>query len=360
MNVLFAPDWRSGVPYQHLLTDALAHHGVQAGFLQNYKRGLPLARLMREQQRLLPKERRWDLLHLHWPEAYFPAKGDRLDWWRVARFPLDLALATVSLPLVVTAHNLHAHNRGTERLALRASRAAFRRARIVIAHSAAAGEALAATFGIAPARIRVIPHGDLSVVLPPPVSQGEARARLGLGAGRICLMFGVVEPYKGIEEVLAYWRRAQPDATLAIAGMPHTPAYGDAIRAAAEGIPNVHRCPERLSDGELRLWLCAADCVLFNYRTIFTSGAATLARACGVPILLPARLMTLDLGEPHPSVFRFAGFDEAFPPMLEAALARGHDPAAAAEWQAATAWESVARATAAAYRDAASSASPQR
>ncbi len=44
LEVVFAPDWRGGVPYQRLLA-----------------------------------AQRCDLLHLHWPEAYYPKLGDRLD-----------------------------------------------------------------------------------------------------------------------------------------------------------------------------------------------------------------------------------------------------------------------------------------
>src|SRR5687768_1360785 len=102
MDVLFAPDWRQGVPYQRLLADALVAHGVRVAFLSQYKRVLPLSRLLRE--------RSADLLHLHWPEAYYPQKRDRWDWFRRARFVADLMLATRRMPCVLTAHNLAEHN----------------------------------------------------------------------------------------------------------------------------------------------------------------------------------------------------------------------------------------------------------
>src|SRR4051794_33311542 len=63
MNILFAPDWRAGVPYQTLLADALVRRGAKVQFLQGYKRVLPLSRLL--------KDWRCDILHLHWPEAYY-------------------------------------------------------------------------------------------------------------------------------------------------------------------------------------------------------------------------------------------------------------------------------------------------
>ena len=346
LRVLFAPDWRDGVPYQRLLAEALAPHGVEVDFLRHYRRILPLTRLVADRRRA----GRVDLLHLHWPEAYYPPLQDGRDWFRCARFPLDLALATRRCPLAVTAHNLLAHNRAQEPFAVRNARAALRRARVVFAHSEPAKAALLSTYGLVAERVRVVPHGDLSVALPPPLPREEARARCGLGPGPVALMFGAVEPYKGIEEVLDHWRRASPGVELMVAGKPVTPEYGVAIQRAAEGIAKVSLRLARLTDAELACWLSAADAVLFNYRAIFTSGAASLARSWGVPILFPARFDTVDLGEPSPFVSRYADCGEAFTEALARALSTTPSFAAAAAWRESIRWSEVARRTAAAYR----------
>jgi glycosyltransferase involved in cell wall biosynthesis len=346
LRVLFAPDWRAGVPYQRLLAEALGAHGIEVGFLRDYRRLLPLTRLLRPRQRA----GHCDLLHLHWPEAYYPDRGDGLDPFRCARFSLDLALATRRSCLVVTAHNLLAHDRGGEAFAAHNSRFAFRRAAVVFAHSAAAADALVATCGVKRENVCVIPHGDLSVAMPPPLAHSAARARLGLGDEKVCLIFGAIEPYKGLEEVLAHWRRTSPPARLVIVGKPSAAAYGAAICAAAEGIDKVTLHLERASDEELAVWLSAADCALFNYRTIFTSGAASLARSWGLPILLPARLTTVDLLEPSPLVHRFVSFEADFAGALDRALALAPDFASAADWRESTGWAGIARHTAEAYR----------
>jgi hypothetical protein len=49
MNILFAPDYRAGVPYQTLLADALIRRGANVRFLQGYKRVFPLSRLLQDQ-----------------------------------------------------------------------------------------------------------------------------------------------------------------------------------------------------------------------------------------------------------------------------------------------------------------------
>jgi hypothetical protein len=345
MDVLFAPDWRDGVPYQRLLEAALVQHGVRVSYLRDYRRGLPLARLVRDWRR----RNACELLHLHWPEAYYPRKDDGLDWFRFARFSVDLWLATRGLPLAVTAHNLQAHNR-RDLFARRNTVAAFRRAGVVFAHSETARGALEKEYGVRASKIQVIASGDLSEVLGQPLAREAARAELGLGEGRICLMFGAVEPYKGIEEVIAYWRSARPGCELHVAGKPCDEAYATALREAAAGVPRVHLHLQWLSDPELRAWLSAADCALFNYRSIFNSGSAPTARAFGVPVLVPARLTTVELGEPHPRVIRFRAFAEDFGVKLEEALALRRDYAAGEDWRRETSWERVAEVTAGRYR----------
>ena len=344
LRVVFAPDWRGGVPYQRLLAEALAAQDVRVSFLTGYKRVLPLTRLLAAHP--------CDLLHLHWPEAYYPKLGDAHDWFRRARFTTDLALAAHRTPYVLTAHNLHEHNLQHLPFAHANYAAAYRGARVVFAHSEAAKHRLIEVYRPAAERIRVIPHGDLSVVLPPPIPRDEARAQLGLPPGPIALMFGAVEPYKGQEEILAWWKTARPAAQLVIAGKPNSPEYAATITRAADGVPGVTLRFGWLDDAALALWLSAADAVLFNYRTIFTSGAAALARSWGVPIVLPRRLDTVDLAEPAPTIYRFDHPATDLAEKLTLALATPPDHAAATHWRAATAWPRVATLTVEGYRSA--------
>jgi hypothetical protein len=342
MRVFFAPDYRAGVAYQALLADALAEHGVEVTFPVGHRRVLPLWRAIKD----------WtgDMLHLHWPEKFFEVRQDGLDFWRTVRYPLDLSLATRRLPMVLTAHDLRPHNRSGSLLTSNFQRT-YDAARAIIVHSQKAGEAVRATYRASLDKVQVIPHGDLSAALPPLPPRESARRALGIGADeRLCLMFGTVEPYKGIEPVIDWWRMHRPDATLAIAGKPFSPEYGAAIRMRGRGAAaKILFDLDWQTDAALAGWLAAADCVLFHYRAIFTSGAACLARSLGIPILIPRRLETVDLAEPHPLVFRFDELDIDFAQALEAALSAGPDPAAAAEWRRATAWSRIAGKTARVY-----------
>jgi glycosyltransferase involved in cell wall biosynthesis len=343
VKVFFAPDYRKGVAYQALLAGALADLGVEVTFPHGHRRVLPLWRGLEG----------WsgDLLHLHWPEKFFEARRDGLDFWRKVRYPLDLALAARRVPIVLTAHDLQPHNRSGEALLRGNFQRTYNAARAVIVHSRQAGEAVRAAYGVESERLHVIPHGDLSASLGPLPSRAESRRALGIAAEeRLCLMFGTVEPYKGIEPVLDWWRAAEPAATLAVAGKPFSPEYEAAIRERAGASGKIRLDLAWQTDEALKRWLAAADCALFHYRAIFTSGAACLARSLGIPILIPGRLDTVDLAEPHPLVFRFGALETDFRPALEAALCARPDFAAAEAWREATAWSRIAEETARVYR----------
>jgi glycosyltransferase involved in cell wall biosynthesis len=162
-------------------------------------------------------------------------------------------------------------------------------------------------------------------------------------------MFGRAEPYKGIEEVIDCWG-TQPGVSLAIIGEPLSKMYANQLRERARGRPGVHHCLQWQPEEQLRRWLAAADCVLFNYTKILTSGAACEARSYGIPILLPHRLATIDLMEPHASVFRFHAIERDFRQNLSKALSAGRDYDSAKEWREATSWRTVGRATSEIYR----------
>jgi glycosyltransferase involved in cell wall biosynthesis len=157
-------------------------------------------------------------------------------------------------------------------------------------------------------------------------------------------MFGIISRYKGIDEVVRWWSSTRPEGQLVIAGPVFDSGYGQELERKVSGVPGVTLKQGRLSDEELKLWLCAANCALFNYKQIFTSGAACLARSFGLPILLPSRLTTVDLGEPSPLVDRFEHLDELLE-RLQGMFLMKSNWAAASDWRLKTSWGSVAKAT---------------
>jgi glycosyltransferase involved in cell wall biosynthesis len=229
----------------------------------------------------------------------------------------------------------------------------MRQAAAVFAHAEPAREQLARTFRIPESRIEVIPFGDHSVTFGSPMPRDEARRILDLSPlEKICLMFGTVSPYKGIVEVVRTWREAHVPHRLVVVGPVIFQDYADEVRAAAGNAPDIdlRLSPDWLDDEALRTWLSAADCVIFNYKKIFTSGAGGLARSYGVPSVLPLSADTLDLGEPHEHVVRFESVQGDFREAIERALATPCDYAKAQEWRQRTSWDEVAAHTVRTYQ----------
>jgi beta-1,4-mannosyltransferase len=220
----------------------------------------------------------------------------------------------------------------------------------VIVHSERAREACLQMFGTPASRYRVIPHGDLSRALPPPLPRAEAKAELGLDETPTLLAFGRLAPYKGIDELLAAWQRTRAPWRLVIAGKPRDDTYRRHLSALVEATDRCSCQLDWLDDHRLSQWIGAADAVICNYRDILTSGAAMLPRALGVPLLLPARAQTVDLDEPDPRVLRFDDLGEELDALLAKALAVGCSHGEACAWRAAHDWKHVASAHADIYQ----------
>jgi glycosyltransferase involved in cell wall biosynthesis len=344
MRALFAPDYRAGLGYQRFLARELERIGIHVDFLSHYRRGFPLYRGS--------KDFSFDILHIHWPEVYFSRK-QHFDWFRKIRYAHDLSLAVGSRRrLFLTAHNLLPHNRHSEPGVFAAVRETVRRSAGVFAHSENARQQLVDIFQVESERVWLIPYGDHTDGWDAPLDRVEAREQLNLNANeKICLIFGTVSPYKGTDDVVRYWVKASPNARLVVIGPVLNENYAKELRelAAASSQVELRISSNWLNDADLHLWLSAVDCTIFNYREIFTSGAAALARSMGVPLLIPDRLRAADLHEPHHLVYRFESLETNFGLQLQCALTQQPDYSSAADWRRETSWEVVARITAEAY-----------
>ena len=219
---------------------------------------LDLGRLRR---RLLA--RRPDIVHVQWSVL------------RPVERPFYRMLERAGLPVVFTAHDPLPNAGGAgRRRSFAATARGFRR---VIVHSDWGRRALIGACGVEPARIRVIPHGELAYLRDQPAAAVPVP-----GGGPLVALPGIIRPYKGADVLLAAWPRVRervPEARLAIAGRPMMD-----ISALAADQPGVTLVPRFLSDPELSALLDAADVVALPYRSIDNSGVvfAALALDCAV------------------------------------------------------------------------------
>jgi glycosyltransferase involved in cell wall biosynthesis len=141
------------------------------------------------------------------------------------------------------------------------------------------------TYHLDPDRVWLVPVGWQ---VPPPGPAGiDAKAALGLGARRVLLFHGFLDPTKGLEDLLtafAHVAPAYPDTLLLLAGEvspqlgPAGPVYQATLarRAAELGIAD-------LDAPALAQTLAAADLIVLPYTMEYShGGSAVLSRVAGL------------------------------------------------------------------------------
>jgi beta-1,4-mannosyltransferase len=234
-----------------------------------------------------------DVVHLQWQHPFF--LGTRLDKMVLGTlffFAQWLTLWLMGVRFVWTVHELVRFGTVRADWELRANRLLARIVDRVIVHCETAVPPVAAACDIGPDKLTVIPHGHFADYYPPPVNREQARASLGLPAeGRLCLFFGHIKGYKGLEKLAhAFIRLTDQNIALLIAGKPHGSATGtlELLARIAADDHRIYMQFEYIPDEELPLYFSACDLVVLPYTDSLTSGAAILAASYGRAVLMPA------------------------------------------------------------------------
>jgi glycosyltransferase involved in cell wall biosynthesis len=178
-------------------------------------------------------------------------------------------------PVVVTAHDLLPREPRPGQL--RAQRRVLRRADAVIVHSAHGRRTLLDGLDLDPACVHVIHHGAFTHLLgllpgslPPELATGPATRP-------VVLCFGLIRPYKGIENLLEAWRSVS-GAELWIVGRPMM----DLVPLERAAPPNVRFVPRYVSEAEQAALFARAELVVLPYtRTERFDFSGVLATALG-------------------------------------------------------------------------------
>ena len=191
-----------------------------------------------------------------------PADVLHLQW--LAAPELDALLFHPRVPAVFTAHDLLPRRTARKAELWRRLLARFDR---VIVHSEYGRDTLAA-LGVDTATLRVVPHP----VFPSDPDRCDD--------GRTVLSFGVIRPYKGLDDTIEAVRRAG-DARLVVAGDPLEPI--EPYRARSAGLDVDWRLGY-LPPAEVDRALGEATVAIFPYRPeLDQSGALLRALGAGVP-----------------------------------------------------------------------------
>lgn len=175
--------------------------------------------------------------------------------------------------------------------AARASRAVFKAADEITVHVPEHERMMIDQFGVDPARVRLVDHGqDFQRRVPD--DQVAARTALGLPTdGHVFVCIGFIQPHKGFDRAAAAFRGlADQGASLHIVGSvrvddPSALDHQRELEALEAQIPGVRLHLGFVSDEAFDRWIVAADTVVLPYRHIWSSSVAERARLYDRPVI---------------------------------------------------------------------------
>jgi glycosyltransferase involved in cell wall biosynthesis len=216
------------------------------------------------------------------------ADADVLHYQWLTVPSLDVSLLPPRRPRVMTAHYILPPQ--PKRRQVRSAHRVFGAMDAVIAHSEHGAARLRDEVGLDPAKVRVIPHGAFDYLtrlpeekpLPPELEGAE---------GPVILSFGLLRPYKGLENLLEAYRRlatatpAPPE--LWIVGNPRMDVAP--LRELADQAPGRVRFVTRfVEDAEIPAIFRRADLLALPYLDAEHSGVLYTGLAFGKPMVLSA------------------------------------------------------------------------
>lgn len=291
LRVLHAPDYRQANAYQEQLAQSLAHHGVESCFPNGYRRGFPITRMV--------QDIRPDILHLHWPEAYFQGSNLTQKLLRILRFYWDIKIAAMYCLVVWTAHNFIPHNTESTQLILRNIKHLARLSKAIICHNLTAKEILSREFPFSQDKIRIISHGNCVPKAAHSIDRTPIRKKMGIAPNEfLAVNFGRLSKYKRIEDIAKAANSTfhKTGGKLLVVGESGDDRYMCDLKKIEARTPALTIYNRFLSEEELNEIISASDACVFAH-SIQSSGSALYARLSGKPIIVPEDFCGLPTAE---------------------------------------------------------------
>jgi glycosyltransferase involved in cell wall biosynthesis len=226
---------------------------------------------------------RWDVFHVHWPETTWVSADPVRRLAKQLMFCLLLVRIRVTRAAVVqTYHNVTSHE-GRSRLEsfLVRSLARLTTSYIVLNDRSAPPGGKPFTR---------VPHGhyvDWYAPLPPALPV----------PGRVAT-FGIIRPYKGVEELIAAFAALDdPTASLVVGGRPADAATAERLTSLGQGDPRVRLILRFLSESDLVTVVTQSQLMVFPYLEMHNSGAVLAALSLARPVLVPRNAVNEALAE---------------------------------------------------------------
>lgn len=318
MRVLALPAFRNkeANPYNYLLYSALSSLGVQVSEFSP--------------EQLL---RRYEVLHVHWPELVLNARPYTRALLRTKVFLLALRIARMrGMKIIWTVHNLKSHEMLYPNLEKRFWKEFLRMVDGYISLTKTGKMLLLERYPF----LRqvpgfVIPHGHYRGIYPNNVGKEEARKFLNIPPkSKVLLFIGQIRRYKNIPTLIQTFKElSDPNSYLVVAGKPVDVQLAEEIRHEAAGDPRIKLFLEFIPRDKIQFFLNSSDVVVLPYSEILNSGSAILALSFDRPVLVPKKGSMAELQEEVGKEWVMTFKDDLTPEILESALKwaiSGHRP----------------------------------
>ncbi|HEX4305536.1 MAG TPA: glycosyltransferase family 4 protein [Solirubrobacterales bacterium] len=213
-----------------------------------------------------------------------PSDADVVHYQWLTLPGLDRRLLPPTRPRVMTAHYILPPN--ASRRAARAAHKVFGAMDAVVAHSEHGARRLREEVGLDAERVRVIPHGAFDYLTRLPEEKPLPRELEG-AEGPVVLSFGLLRPYKGLENLLEAFTEVGSQAELWIVGNPRMNVEPLHEAAALTGA-KVRFVTRFVEDTEIPAIFRRADVVALPYLDAEHSGVLYTALAFGKPMVVSA------------------------------------------------------------------------
>jgi len=158
-----------------------------------------------------------------------------------------------------------------------------------VVHSSFDAQAIPAAYPLGNAIVRVMPHGPYHHV----VTSETARAEAGDESPFRLLYFGVIRPFKGVEDLVAAFSSLDRDQAsqfrLSVVGETWEGwTIPDEAIARSPHTDLIERVDRYVSDEELAAYVAAADAIVLPYHRSSLSGPLHIALTAGLPVIVTA------------------------------------------------------------------------
>ena len=233
---------------------------------------------------------KWDIAHLHYPEAALRRKSLAASIAGVATLAAILFVCRVRrISILGTGHNLKSHEGHHPRLESVVRWMFDRNVDAMTYPSLTAQELIVeGRPKLADVESAVVPLTNYRWQRTP-LDPVDARNRLHLPEqGTIILFLGLIRRYKNVPDLISvFGELGRSDVHLVIAGNPADSGLEAEVRDAAASAENVHLALRYIEQSEVDEFMAAADLVALPFQAVLNSASTLLALSHSKPVLVP-------------------------------------------------------------------------